>query len=48
MNLKEIIDNILNEEKADSESIDKYISMFNKGIEVINTALKNGKSVRTQ
>lgn len=45
MNLKEIIDNVLNEERADSESIDKYISMFNKGIEVINTALKNGKSI---
>ena len=35
----------INEERADSESIDKYISMFNEGIEVINAALKNGKSI---
>ena len=35
----------ITEERADSESIDKYISMFNKGIEVINTALKNGKCI---
>lgn len=35
----------ITEERADSESIDKYISMFNKGIEIINSALKNGKNI---